>query len=292
MLLAEIHGHVRPETWDDEDYLTSTVFGHLRYIQPSIFWENFLACARGLPGETGEETLAGAAANAGCRISCYSGLRIVFWPRHPSLGTPDLLLCFTGPKLRPFILIIEAKLRADKSGTGEQDQLGRYLEALDDLGGIVPSLSREEMRNPFSALLYLTPRESIAELQETTALRPVGFANGMRLFRAQWQDIIVATSKQTVEADAIAAMILRDVTAFLCRRELEYFGGFQRLRVPATSKLNGNFYQESQGFAGFARLHIPMLDERTGRFFGPSSFFSGFTHCAIKSFPIMRGAWV
>jgi hypothetical protein len=42
MLMAEIRGHGRPETQDDEDYLTSSVFGHLRYIPPSVFWEDFL----------------------------------------------------------------------------------------------------------------------------------------------------------------------------------------------------------------------------------------------------------
>jgi hypothetical protein len=293
MLLAEIHGHVRPETRDDEDYLTSSVFGHLRYVQPPIFWEDFLACARGLPATTGEQTLTEAAANMECRISRYSRLRIVFWPRHPSLGTPDLLLCFTGPKLRPFVLIIEAKLWANKSGTGEHDQLGRYLDVLDDLGKIVPSLSRDESRNAFSALLYITPRESISELLETAALRPAGEPSSLRLFRAQWQDIIVAASKRATDTDWIANMILRDVINFLRRRGLEYFDGFRRFPVPATTILDGSFYQESRGFSGFGRFPIPVLDEKAGRFFSFSSFFSGFARCNdIKLFPIKRGGWV
>jgi hypothetical protein len=100
MLMAEIHGHLRPETQDDEDYLTSAVFGHLRYIPPFVFWEEFLSCARSLPGCYGEKTLASVAADAGCRITNYSWLDLVFWPDHPSLGTPDLLLCFSGPQLR------------------------------------------------------------------------------------------------------------------------------------------------------------------------------------------------
>jgi hypothetical protein len=293
MLLAEIHGHVRPETRDDEDYLTSSVFGHLRYVQPSIFWEHFLACARGLPIETGEPTLAEAAVGAGCRISCYSQLRIIFWPTHPSLGTPDLLLCFTGPEQRPFVLIIEAKLWANKSGTGDQDQLGRYLDVLGDLGNFTPSLPPDELRNAFSALLYLTPRESISELYETAALRPVGRVASLRLFRAQWQDIIVAASKQIGEGDWIANLVLRDVAAFLRHRGLEYFDGFRRFCVAPPTLLRGSFYQESKGFSGYGRFPIRSLDERTGRYFSHSGLFSGFAHWNdLKSFPIQRGDWV
>ena len=273
--------------------LTSSVFGHLRYVQPSVFWEGFLACAWGLPAKGGEQTLVEVAANMECRISCYSRLRIVFWPRHPSLGTPDLLLCFTGPKRRPFVLIIEAKLWASKSGTGEHDQLGRYLDILDDLGEIVPSLSKDELHNAFSALLYITPRESISELLETAALRPVGNQTSLRLFRAQWQDIIVAASNQAKIGDWIANLILRDVTAFLRYRGLEYFSGFRHLPVPATTMPDGRFYQESQGFSGFARFPIPMLNVRVGRFFSLSGFFSGFARGdGVKPFPIKRGDWV
>jgi hypothetical protein len=293
MLLAEIHGHVRPETRDDEDYLTSTVFGHLRYLQPAVFWEDFLACARGLPTKTGEQTLTEAAANMGCRIGCYSGLRAVFWPRHPSLGMPDLLLCFTGPELRPFVLIIEAKLWANKSGAGEQDQLGRYLDILDDLCSVEPSLSSEELGSAFSALLYITPRESIAELLETAALRAAGSETGLRLFRVQWQDIIVAASKQTAEADWIARTILRDVSTFLRQRGLEYYSGFRRFPIPASARLNGNFYRESQGFSGFARFPIPTFDDNIDLSYSRSGSFSGFARCTdSKSSPIARGGWV
>jgi hypothetical protein len=47
MLAAEIHGHSVPEARNSEDYLTSTVFGHLRYIQPGPFWDALfeLACS-------------------------------------------------------------------------------------------------------------------------------------------------------------------------------------------------------------------------------------------------------
>ncbi len=40
MLLAEIHGKHLADARDDEDYLTSSVFGHLRYIPPGSFWNS------------------------------------------------------------------------------------------------------------------------------------------------------------------------------------------------------------------------------------------------------------
>jgi hypothetical protein len=45
MLIAELHGKGIAEAQDNEDCLTSCVFGHLRYLPPSVFWEQFLSCA-------------------------------------------------------------------------------------------------------------------------------------------------------------------------------------------------------------------------------------------------------
>ena len=51
MLLAEIRGHAAPEIAGNEDYLTSTVFGHLRYVSMAPFWEAFFSRSVGLVGE-------------------------------------------------------------------------------------------------------------------------------------------------------------------------------------------------------------------------------------------------
>jgi hypothetical protein len=77
MLLAEIHGHVLEAATRDEDYLTSAVFGHLRYVPPSVFWEAFLAESKGLPIET---SLCQKLSTRGPRISEYASLKVHFWP--------------------------------------------------------------------------------------------------------------------------------------------------------------------------------------------------------------------
>lgn len=45
MLLAEIHCKIVREALDNEDYITSAVFGHLRYIPPV---PSGLRCSHGL----------------------------------------------------------------------------------------------------------------------------------------------------------------------------------------------------------------------------------------------------
>jgi hypothetical protein len=249
MLLAEIHGLGIPEAVDHEDLLTSTVFGHLRYIPPKVFWADFFSRAVSLPSESGEVSLQSRLDRAGLRVENYSSLRTIFWGRHPELGCPDLILCFTGPAQRPMVLVVECKLWAEKSGSGEADQLGRYLNLARDLKGISPPLTAEELRDPFFAVLYLTPRESRAEVEETARLRE-RFHDRNLLFRAQWQDIIECFSKAELHPapDPMWWRALGDVVAFLRRRGLEYFRGFRSCAFDALPAGCGCFYSGSGSF--------------------------------------------
>jgi hypothetical protein len=97
MLLAEIHGKSLASVPDNEDYLTSTVFGHLRYLPPSVFWPELFAKVRGLPDANGREpSLADFLARSGISPARSDSLTVRFWPAHSRYGEPDLLLQFTG----------------------------------------------------------------------------------------------------------------------------------------------------------------------------------------------------
>jgi hypothetical protein len=97
MLNAEIHGHAVPEIQDNEDYLTSEVFGHLRYLPPSVFWSQFFSRAKGLAADGPEQSLTDYLSRSfGVCISDFSFLRVRFWPRHRFYGVPDLAMCFEG----------------------------------------------------------------------------------------------------------------------------------------------------------------------------------------------------
>lgn len=132
MLLAEIHGHILREAEGNEDYLTSAVFGHLRYIPPGIFWEEFFRLAKALPIGGEEKPLSEYLADRGSRISEFSTLEIHFWPSHPKFGQPDMLLCFGKEGSHPIVILVEVKLWSEKSGIGKDDQLARYLRILKD----------------------------------------------------------------------------------------------------------------------------------------------------------------
>jgi hypothetical protein len=253
MLVAEIHGKAMPEVRCHEDYLTSTVFGHLRYLPPSIFWEDFFRQAKGLPNEHGlEKSLAEVQAETGILISYHKTLQIHFWANHPTLGEPDVLLHFSGGTVPPLVVLIEAKLWSCKSGTGESDQLVRYLRILDDL----PALRQNLPRKAQCFLVYLTQRDSLDEIEETVGRLGDRVGDRWRLFRLRWQDIVQVAKRQSSSAEEPVRTILDDVAKFLQRRALEYFDGFRTYDwLPDIVPGGRAFYiSPSRRFQGFTRI--------------------------------------
>lgn len=251
MLLAEIHGHILAAASGDEDYLTSAVFGHLRYLPPTVFWEGFLALTKGLPVEA---SLCQHLTTKGLKISDYSSLEIHFWPVHFEYGEPDLVLCFSGIGLRPLVVLTEVKLWSGKSNNGDRDQLADYVKILSDLRRLKTSEKLPD--EPFTALLYLTPRESVGEIQETLALLDAQPADFLGVFRVQWQDLLAAVSSAAYSAAGISGKILEDVQQFLKRRGLEYFRGFEEdPSLPAFDSNVGAFYTRD--------LFVPRLEYET-----------------------------
>jgi hypothetical protein len=267
MLLAEIRGHASPEIAGNEDYLTSTVFGHLRYVSMAPFWEAFFSRAVGLAVSGREQSLQEVLAEHNVHLSEYRKLEARFWPHHPLLGIPDLVLCFTSADCSPFVLIVEAKLWSGKSGFGERDQLRRYLNILKSPSGLGLPLSPQELKKAVAALLYLTPHESLAELEETSALCNDEPPLRALLFRAQWQDILVAAEGVRHLADDMTKTILLDVSAFLRARGLEYFRGFTKQPFRQFAESDGNFYREGPAFRGFSAVPIASFDASDGAFY-------------------------
>jgi hypothetical protein len=292
MLVAEIHGHIERELANNEDYLTSTVFGHLRYIPPTVFWTEFFSRAAGVPLQGHESTLLDSLTRAGVQLRDYETLDARFWPSFASFGTPDLVLCFSGPESRSLICIIEAKLWSGKSGFGEHDQLLRYLRLLDRPENLFLPLRSGELRSAFTALLYLTPRESLPELIETSNLCSDRPDLSARLFRAQWQDLAAAAETSFSTTDRRSGIILRDVAAFLRTRGLEHFRGYRRPALPIFAPTDGRFY-ESLEFSGFSKVSLLSLDASAGSFYAGSQRFAGF-HRWEGPLPLsrLRGGWM
>jgi hypothetical protein len=262
MLLAEIHGKALEAARDSEDYLTSAVFGHLRYVQPRHFWPALVAAAKGVPRPGGSETMLDhALATSGIDPARYERLEARFWPPHPTLGEPDLLLLFSGGPQPPLALMVEAKLWSGKSGTGENDQLVRYLGVLDDLDAAGVRIPAEAGRY----LVYLTPRESLAEVEDSLAWSAAPERHRARLFRLRWQDVLAAARRSSVDAPEPARTILADVATFLGRLGLEYFAGFDRVGgLPMLGEGDGAIFRGGGG-AGGLLTRLADLGELTAR---------------------------
>ncbi len=260
MLLAEIHGKTLQVARNSEDYLTSAVFGHLRYVPPVLFWPDLFAAAQSVPGSDGHETsLWHVLTSRGTDPARYDLLDARFWRFHPTLGEPDLLLLFTGGTQPPLVVLVEAKLWSGKSGTEERDQLVRYLGILDDLNAVGLAVPSEATRY----LVYLTPRESLAEVEDSLAWSDNPKRDRGRLFRLRWQDVLVVARRSCWDAPEPARTTLHDVASFLGRLGLEYFNGFMRIAgLQMLSEDDGAIFR-SQGdgprlagqcFNGFDRL--------------------------------------
>src|SRR5579862_1298764 len=118
MLIAEIHGKYVSEARNSEDYLTSTVFGHLRYVGPAPFWDTLLDLAMSQPiGSRPITASQNIREKVGCPLASFATLRAIFWPEHKE-GIPDLVLHFFGDHRISVVILIEAKLNATKSDTG------------------------------------------------------------------------------------------------------------------------------------------------------------------------------
>lgn len=247
MLQAEIHGKYDVAVRDNEDYLTSTVFGHLRYVRPGPFWSALFSKAKALPHLEMEESLNEVVGDDHA-ISRYEALDVLFWPKCPGLGEPELAMVFRGGSQRPLVVLVEVKLWAGKSGYGEHDQLMRYLRIADSIQGLTPAVPLDAK----IVVAYLTPRDSTTEVSESLAVYGNPDANRHRLFRLQWQDIIDAISEALRQEGAVEKMILEDVRQFLRARGLEYFRGFACPKdIDSLHNGCGWFYVQGGRFEGF-----------------------------------------
>jgi hypothetical protein len=252
MLLAEIHGKRCIEAESNEDWLTSAVFGHLRSVPPAIFWAPLFSMAEtegAIKTDLRSELL-----RQSVRLEDYQGLEILFWKDCGRYGEPDLLLRFTAPSLRPVVVLIEVKLYSSKSGTGENDQLARYLRFLDDPNGLEGWTGATAV----TALLYLTEQYAAAEIQDSIAASQTSTA-ASKIFGLQWQALLRAA-----EISEGASSILREVAIFLKGRGFEAFSGFHPVPLPS-KPYEGLFYNSIY----FKESQLPTWapEQRMGQFY-------------------------
>ena len=257
MLIAEIHGKRFPEAEDQEDWLTSAVFGHLRHIAPGAFWADLFDRAYTAGARV---SLYSRICGAGVRLKEYAKLEIHFWKSFGGYGEPDLVLCFSGgAQQSPLLIVVEVKLDSDKSGTGDDDQLKKYLELLDEPVALrdLPSTERNHRY-----LVYLTRAFSELEIKDSILVSvDAGIEDaGDRIFGLQWQDVLESAS-----ANSRSETLLDEVAQFLKIRGFEAFRGFRA--PPAFAKqISGAFYETAYFALATSGLDRGKLNG--GKFYG------------------------
>jgi hypothetical protein len=149
------------------------------------------------------------------------------------------------------------------------------------------------MESAFFAVLYLTPRESRNEVEETALLR--SSSERALLFRAQWQDIIeLFATRGTSDTlgDPMVRESLDDVTAFLRRRALTSMSGHEGCFYGATGSPLESVSSRHDHFDGFRPCQIRRMSSQDGGFYGVACGTRLFARHPIKEFQIEMASWV
>ena len=260
MLEAELRGKMPEDLTDNEDLLTSTAFGLLKYVPPSVFWTTILNRAKSRSGTSFTDKCE----QCGVRIDAYDKITLHFWPYHEKHGQPDILIVLHGGRQLPLFFIIEVKLWSQKSGKGPSDQLYRYLQALDDfhwLRGI------SQLGEPFlsSGVIYLTPRVAWDEIDESIecAGNPQRARND--LFNLHWQDVSETAKCLSFSVSEPCRSILSDIAKLLEYKGLQHFYGFTEPPVPMLFPVL-RFYPENH-FGGFTQLDLDLVPQSAVNFY-------------------------
>jgi hypothetical protein len=80
--------------------------------------------------------------------------------RDPTYGFPDFILVFTGLAVKLLIVLIEAKLWSEESGTGDFDQIARFLRLVDQPFAVNPKLPESFTSALDEAYLDVTENKS------------------------------------------------------------------------------------------------------------------------------------
>ena len=205
-----------------EDYLTSAVFGHLRFVQNGSFWQAVFARAFSVDSVSLKSELD----NNGFGPEALDIVSTRFWPW---LGQdqPDVVLQFPNQRESELFVVVEAKLGSGKSGSGERDQLLRYLRSADKYfdGAAL-----------FRPIIYLTAQSGLQDVRDSLdqPLAQVLRARE-RIFILEWQDLYEAANTMR----DVSLPFLAETADFLEAVGQIRFRGFH---IPATP-LVGAFYR-------------------------------------------------
>ena len=212
--------------YDSEDILTSTVFGTLKYLRPDIVLIPFLELAF-LYNED-KTALWQTLKSEGVELRCYREIEYIFWPRNISYGEPDLIILFKNHIHGDddYLLVIEVKLKSEKSGIEDKDQLVRYYEAIvNDIENFSePSIS--SFNGKKGHIIYLTQTTSHSEINASLKLLENKYEIiKNQLFHLRWQQLFKTFENMKEFCSDIEERIIDDLIKYLDKLGLRDFSG-------------------------------------------------------------------
>ena len=258
-----------PELRTHEDYLTSCIFGALKYLPPDkglfLLLNSAFNYRQGI-------NLASYLKDQNLELENFDNVRFHFWPRSSIYGEPDLVLILEG-SVGIFLICMEIKYFSVKHGKNESDQLAKYYLALTTTEGR-RSFKNETIRffsGDLLALIYLTQFEAKREIEESLSfLETKGIQDAQdRFFHLRWQEVSKVIKPFLLEPDYTHKRIIYgDIDKLLEFRGLVPFRKFSLLpsSLSSDSLLKFPVFFKAEGwkvekFTQFADLPEGLLSE-------------------------------
>ena len=237
MFEVELAGKV-PELRAREDYLTSCIFGALKYLPLNHGLFPFLNSSFNYRLK---KDLQSYLKLQDIELTHFDKAQFHFWPRSSTYGEPDLVISLEG-RLGSFLIPIEVKYFSRKHGEEEKDQLARYYIALGTVEGR-KTFNNEAIRQ-FSggllAFIYLTQFEAELELEQTLdVLESKGIRDAQnKFFHLRWQQISEIIEPLSLkEHDANKKAIYTDIQELMTFKNLIPFARFSEVPVELSPEL-------------------------------------------------------
>lgn len=240
MIEAVLHGKSLGYQYT-EDFLTSTIFGLLKYLPLNCGIIPFIEGA--ILYDDQKTPLWKKLKSEGIELSCYQNVKYIFWNKHIRYGEPDLLLLFTNHihGEDDFLLVIEAKFKSDKSGTGDYDQLMRYYSAVK---GEIEGFKDSQVANfkgKRGYVIYLTEAAAADEIEESIkSIRKNDISFDNSIFHLRWHQLYKMLLDRINIYSNTERMIAEDLIKYLERMGLKEFTGISAPEQVITGSINKN----------------------------------------------------
>lgn len=265
MFEVELH-HKVPELEAREDYLTSCIFGAMKYLPPEELLFSFLSKAFNYCSRLNlDEYLK----SQGLSFGTFKNVEFHFWPRSQTYGEPDLIITVEDSNVS-YLIPIEIKFFSEKHGEDEHDQLARYYNGLvNQLGR--KTFSQEEIRSftgKLLAMIYLTQFEAELEIEETLKLLESKDKNAKNMiFHLRWQELVKTLDENIHKGNLdYSDAICSDIRQLLVFKNLVPFSKFSELPIDLSRSVlyqSPIFFKTDSGlnhFKGFSQLPEQLFD--------------------------------